>query len=36
VEGASHADHCVRLSFANLKPEQMEEGARRLARALLT
>ncbi|HEX2643215.1 MAG TPA: PLP-dependent aminotransferase family protein [Thermoanaerobaculia bacterium] len=36
VQGSAHADHCVRLSFANLQPEQMEEGARRLARALLT
>lgn len=35
VQGSRHADHGLRLSFANLTPEQIQEGVRRLARALL-
>ncbi|HEX3529931.1 MAG TPA: PLP-dependent aminotransferase family protein [Thermoanaerobaculia bacterium] len=29
-----HADHCLRLSFASLSPDRIEEGIRRLARAV--
>ncbi|HEX2224486.1 MAG TPA: PLP-dependent aminotransferase family protein [Thermoanaerobaculia bacterium] len=35
VQGRHHADSSLRLSFANLLPEQIEEGVRRLARAIL-
>ncbi len=35
VQGRHHADSSLRLSFANLLPEQIEEGIRRLARAIL-
>jgi 2-aminoadipate transaminase len=29
-----HADHCLRLSFASLTPDRIEEGIRRLAQAV--
>ena len=29
-----HADHCLRLSFASLPPDRIEEGIRRLAHAV--
>jgi 2-aminoadipate transaminase len=32
--GGRHADSCLRLSYANLTPEQIDEGIRRLARAV--
>jgi 2-aminoadipate transaminase len=34
VHGSRHADHCMRLSFANLTPAQIAEGVARLARAV--
>jgi 2-aminoadipate transaminase len=34
AEGRDHARHCLRLSFTNCDPEQIEEGVRRLARVL--
>jgi 2-aminoadipate transaminase len=32
--GESHVDHCLRLSYADSTPEQIEEGIERLARAV--
>jgi 2-aminoadipate transaminase len=32
--GGRHADHCLRLSFASLPPDRIEEGIRRLAHAV--
>jgi 2-aminoadipate transaminase len=32
--GGRHADHCLRLSFASMPPERIEEGIRRLAHAV--
>ena len=32
--GRRHASHCMRLSFANLSPERIEEGVVRLARVI--
>lgn len=34
ADGGRHADHCLRLSFANLAPAAIEEGVRRLARVI--
>ena len=32
--GGRHADSCLRLSYANLPPEEIDEGVRRLARVV--
>ena len=34
VQGSRHASHCLRLSFANNTPEDIEEGVKRLARVI--
>ncbi|HZF11071.1 MAG TPA: PLP-dependent aminotransferase family protein [Thermoanaerobaculia bacterium] len=34
VRGSRHADHCLRLAFAHLTPEQIETGVERLARVI--
>ncbi len=34
VAGRRHAGHCLRLSFANLSPERIDDGVARLARAI--
>jgi 2-aminoadipate transaminase len=34
VRGSRHASHCLRLAFANLSPEEIEEGVARLARVI--
>ena len=35
VDGHRRADHCLRLAFANLPAEQIEEGIRRLGRVVV-
>ncbi len=34
VQGSRHASHCLRLSFGNLTPEEIDEGIERLARVI--
>jgi 2-aminoadipate transaminase len=34
VRGSRHADHCLRLAFAHLNPEEIGEGVERLARVI--
>jgi len=34
VRGSHHADHCLRLAFAHLTPEEIETGVERLARVI--